>query len=330
MSRRPVLVVTDFDDVHADAVIEALNARDWPVFRLNTSSMATEIVLTFRLTGDRFTGVLENFHHRLILEDCGSVWFRRPAAPQANPAVAPQARLYAQEQFDLALRYLNGVVESKWINHPLRNCWADNKLVQLRAARDHGLQVPATLITNSPDELQAFRHALSPRTAAVKCIEMSLEANKALGRQHTTQQLPPSEAVDEGEVRLAPVMVQPFIPKAYELRCTVIGRCVYAAKIDSQANSKGSVDWRAAVDFNEKGIPMDLNRYEPATLPAEAERSLISVVDHFGLRFAAIDMIVTPAGEHVFLELNPNGQWLWIETQTGMPLVDAMVDELTS
>jgi hypothetical protein len=52
-------------------------------------------------------------------------------------------------------------------------------------------------------------------------------------------------------------------------------------------------------------------------------------MNSFGINFASIDLIVTPSGEFVFLDLNPNGQWLWLEVELGLPLVAAMADLLT-
>jgi hypothetical protein len=52
-------------------------------------------------------------------------------------------------------------------------------------------------------------------------------------------------------------------------------------------------------------------------------------MDSFGINFASPDMILTPEGEFVFLELNPNGQWLWLEAELGLPLISSMADLLT-
>ena len=53
-------------------------------------------------------------------------------------------------------------------------------------------------------------------------------------------------------------------------------------------------------------------------------------MEGLGLRYGAIDMVFTPDGRYVFLEINPNGQYLWIEYQTGMPISDAICDLLMS
>lgn len=47
------------------------------------------------------------------------------------------------------------------------------------------------------------------------------------------------------------------------------------------------------------------------------------------LNFGCFDLIVTPDGEYVFLECNPNGQWLWVELATGLPIAEAIADFLT-
>ena len=47
-----------------------------------------------------------------------------------------------------------------------------------------------------------------------------------------------------------------------------------------------------------------------------------------GLCFGAIDMILTPKNEYVFLEVNPNGQWGWIEELTRVPISSAVANLL--
>ncbi len=51
-------------------------------------------------------------------------------------------------------------------------------------------------------------------------------------------------------------------------------------------------------------------------------------MNRLGLRFGALDFLVTPDGEWYFLEINPNGQWAWIEQETGLPISDAIADAL--
>src|SRR5581483_5197347 len=117
----------------------------------------------------------------------------------------------------------------------------------------------------------------------------------------------------------APTIFQPYIEKAFELRCVIIGERILAAKIDSQATEATRTDWRAGEA-----------EHEIFALPEKVKASIRRLMASFGLNFASLDMIVTPEGEFVFLELNPNGQWLWLELELGLPLVPSTADLLTS
>jgi glutathione synthase/RimK-type ligase-like ATP-grasp enzyme len=67
----------------------------------------------------------------------------------------------------------------------------------------------------------------------------------------------------------------------------------------------------------------------PDTLPDEYIQKLRGMLDIFGLNFGAFDIIRDDDDRLYFIELNPNGQWYWIEIFTGMPMVKAMVELIT-
>jgi glutathione synthase/RimK-type ligase-like ATP-grasp enzyme len=119
-------------------------------------------------------------------------------------------------------------------------------------------------------------------------------------------------------------MFQPYVDKALELRCVVIGEHIFCASIDSQANELTRRDWRAG-DW--RGTELHQAVF---ALPDHVQAAIHRLMDSFDINFASMDMIVTPDGEFVFLELNPNGQWLWLELDLGLPLVASMADLLTS
>ena len=118
--------------------------------------------------------------------------------------------------------------------------------------------------------------------------------------------------------------IQEYIPKVFELRVTVVAKKVFACKIESQhlADNEGKIDWRQGYDH---GL-----RYEPYDLPDDISEKCIKFLDRMKLNFGAFDFIVTPSGEYVFLECNPNGQWLWIEMETGLKISEAIADALTT
>jgi glutathione synthase/RimK-type ligase-like ATP-grasp enzyme len=115
--------------------------------------------------------------------------------------------------------------------------------------------------------------------------------------------------------------VQSEILKQYDVRVTVVGERVFATAIWSQDNEETITDWR-------KGSRPDL-RHEKIVLDQRVERQCVKLVQRLGLRYGAIDLVCDQSGKLWFLEINPNGQWAWIENLTGYPIAAAIVDELT-
>jgi glutathione synthase/RimK-type ligase-like ATP-grasp enzyme len=104
-----------------------------------------------------------------------------------------------------------------------------------------------------------------------------------------------------------------------EIRATVVGSRIFSGKINSQVNPETKIDWRHK--------PFDIEE-EPIELPPELEAKIHALMRAFGLIYGALDLIVTPEGRHVFLEVNPAGQYLWVEAKTKLPITAALADVL--
>ena len=98
---------------------------------------------------------------------------------------------------------------------------------------------------------------------------------------------------------------QKKIAKAFELRVTYFGTYPVAIKLCSQEHPQGQIDWRA--------IPDEELVTQPYELPDEINNKCKALMDAFGLLFGCFDFIVTPDNEYYFLEINEQGQFLWIE-----------------
>jgi glutathione synthase/RimK-type ligase-like ATP-grasp enzyme len=129
------------------------------------------------------------------------------------------------------------------------------------------------------------------------------------------------EAADAAAFQRAPMILQREIPKQADVRVVVVDDHVFATRILSQAHDETQVDWR-------RGVRKDLE-HQRMELPVEVSCACVGVTADLGLRFAAIDLVEDVGGRFWFLEANPNGQWAWIEQQTGAPLSAAIVDALT-
>jgi glutathione synthase/RimK-type ligase-like ATP-grasp enzyme len=319
-----VLIITNDHDEHASAVIEELQRRDVPVFRFHPEEFPKAASISIEVDGARVRGEIRNAHHRVDFDDVSAAWYRRSRNLFREPPSTTSERLdeYIRAQCNATLAALCESLQTHWVGHPSRLRRAEVKALQLVHASQAGLLTPHTLISNDPARAQTFVDALDQRECAIKPL-MAIGVTDQEGyRLPLTTTLPAGHPL-EG-VALAPNMFQPYVDKAFELRCVVIGDRVFAARLNSQATETTRKDWRAG-DW--RGADLQQESFD---LPEHVRGSILRLMDSFGLNFASLDMIVTPVGEYVFLELNPNGQWLWLEIDLGLPLVASMADLLTS
>ena len=320
---RPVLIVTEPLDVHADFVISELNKRDVPVFRFHTEDFPVGSQISISGTGTVWSGEIRTPLRSLRLEDVRAAWLRRPGDPVADPALRPEIREFAVQQARSTLTALYTLIGDRWLSHPESMRAAAEKVLQMRCAAAAGLAVPDTLIGNDVGRVTGFHdgNVRSGRGTAVKSLWVRTKVSYDGGqRVPLTTRWP--EKMDPGQVetiRLTPAVFQEYVPKHREIRAVVIGGRVFAASVDSQSILEARHDVRGA--GTQAG-------YEPYDLPADVRSALLEMVRRLGLRFCSADLVLTPDGRHVFLDLNPNGQWLWLELEAGLPLSAAMADLL--
>jgi glutathione synthase/RimK-type ligase-like ATP-grasp enzyme len=212
-----------------------------------------------------------------------------------------------------------GVIASlscRWLNHPHRIAVAEYKPFQLAAAAAVGLRVPATLITNDPETVREFVERFQ---AGVVYKSLSGSPPPVDGRSLAlyTTVLEPTDHSHPGLARTANFF-QERVPKAYEVRMTVVGDHLFAVRIDTDSPS-ARIDWRS--DYSSL-------RYAVEVVPNHVRGCVLKLLHGLGLDFGALDFIVTPKREWVFLEINPNGQWGWLEHATGLPITAGIADFL--
>ena len=321
-----VLVITNDHDEHADAVIDELDRRDVPVFRFHPEEFPGTSSISVQICNGCIEGEIRNSRQRVTLDDICAAWYRRSrgtfaALPSVN-VTHGDLENFVNVQRDATLTGLFGGLRTLWVGQPLKLRRAEVKILQLTAASKAGLTTPTTLISNDPGRATTFVEALGDTDCAVKPLIATRVDGEDGARLPLTTILPRGHSLDA--VAVAPNIFQPYIEKAYELRCVVMGDRIFAAKLDSQAHASTRTDWRAGAVEDEE------IRWEVSDLPEGVQAGLHRLMRSFDINFASIDLIVTPDGEYVFLDLNPNGQWLWLEEELGLPLVAGMADLLTS
>jgi len=315
-----VLIITNDHDIHADTIVLELNKRNVPVFRFHPEDFPHACSISIEIQNGSIEGEIATSSRTVAFKDICAAWYRRQQNLLAGSGnvLSTQLNDYVKVQSMATLRTLYESLQTLWVGHPHKLQRADIKALQLAEASRAGLMTPYTLISNRPTKAAAFVDQLGEAECAIKPLHASGVQNEEGYRLPLTTTLPKDHPLDS--VALAPNIFQPYVSKAAELRCVVIGRKIFSARINSQADASTTKDWRGMADC----------QLEPFSLPEQVEASLLRLMDSFEINFASLDMILTPEGEFVFLELNPNGQWLWLEAELGLPLVASMADLLTT
>lgn len=302
------LLVTDEFEPTADQLVLALGALGVRVVRWNLDRFPVGSSLSFSLAGGESSMRLATGAASIDLEEVGSVWCRGFKATGFPGDLSQGDRQFAEVECQRAMDALLALGDATWVNHPEAFRRASSKPAQLAAASAIGLQIPRTLISNDPDAILAWiRESHAPVVYKTLSQFATLEAGRSVFTTRVTEEL--LRNIDE--IVLTPGIFQEEVPKSHELRVTVVGTRSFVGRINSQARPETGLDWRHR--------PFEIES-EPARLPPDLESRVQELMRHFGLRYAALDFIVTPEGAHVFLEINPAGQYMWVEARTGMPI----------
>ena len=309
---KPVLVATEADDRTADMVIAELNRRSVPVVRFNPADLGADLTVsaTFGTCPKPVAGQVRTSSRAADLTTVRSVYWRRPVWPAFDHLGVDDARFAAAQ-----VRYgLGGILYALdgplWVNHPLRNAAADYKPAQLAVAQRLGLIVPPTLVTNDPAEARCF--IASHDKVIFKTLRWTRYQRDGVPVTGWADPVTVPE-IDEN-IRVAPHLFQAIVDKVADVRVLVVGRQVFAVRIES-----GMLDWRK--DYS-------VLSYSVVDLPGRLEKALLAYLDHFGLPSGSFDLALDRDGEPHWLELNPNGQWGWLEEKTGLPMAAAFADLL--
>lgn len=316
----PVLILCAAGDLHAFAVAEALRLKGAEVHLWYPSDLPTHAVESFAFTrtgrGVRIDGAEES----LGSGDVGAVWNRRVRNNLELGVLHPSDELFAQIQRQ---RFRDGSMrvayqDAFWVNPWAASQAAESKLYQFSQAVEAGLRTPATLFTNDPAAVRDFLRAHGGEIVYKPFAAVSWTEGTRCWVPYTIA-LDESRLVADPLLRAVPGIYQEKVPKAFEIRLTMIGRRGLAAKILSQETSEGRDDWRLA--YQEL-------RMEQTLVPSLVQEQCWSLLERLDLVFGCFDFIVTPDGEYVFLEVNQQGQFLFVERACGLPLLDAFCELL--
>ena len=319
MQQPHVLILTGEEDVHTDLLIQELDSMGCRWSRLDPGWFPTQVSMSARLTTHGWGSILHCPNNPpLDLSEITSVWWRRPHMTQAAPHLPALEREFIETEARYGFVGLLRSLPVLWVNHPAENLRASFKPHQLQIASQLGLCVPPSLLTNDPDEFQRFYQEHHGQVI-YKTLSTPVLMDEGIAVSTYTEVLTSELFQQATQVQYTAHLFQRYVDKQFELRIIVIGEKIFAVEIHNQHSELAKVDWRRQY--------ADL-RYQVHHLSGDVQEKIHQLMKAFRLTYSAIDMAVSPTGEYVFFEINPNGQFAFCQEATGLPLFPTLASLL--
>jgi hypothetical protein len=322
-----LFIISEKDDVHLQPVIEQMNNDTY--FILYTEDFLKRyIIKSYSYLGISYFEIQDKYLNKILnSESITTIWFRRYLKAETRQE-------YTNKIFkDICIEEANGFIEymkytlidKYWLTgHPIYETIAESKLVQMRVAHQVGFNFPETIFSNSKTNILPILSKYDK--VVLKPISHKRSSQNEVSLFFFSKVFDSDFFVNKNDADFEHTIqfIQPYIEKKFELRVTIVENQVFACKLNSQllAENEGKHDWRQGYNFGLEHSEFDL--------PNEVTEKCFLFLKNLNLNFGCFDFIVTPNDEYVFLECNPNGQWLWIEHETTMKISTAIAELLTS
>ena len=294
-----ILIITCSYDKTIDYIIEKNK------YRANFSRFNVDLFADYGITISNSYWEISYRNNTINSNTTLSIYYRKPTFPDTSD-FAPEYRRIINSDIlaiiDGLANSFSGVVLTK----PYLLRQAENKIFQLIYAKSHSILMPKSFIGNN-DYWKCINDQRIIKPISVGKIETS--SGIAIIQTNLMHE---NDSYDSPE--LTPVYIQEYIKKSFEVRITVVDDDFFAVKIVSD----NMIDWRAGNN----------NQYEIIDIPIEIKKCIKMMMKDFQLRFGAIDYIVDVDGKWYFLEINPNGQWQWLECILGLSISDSIMNML--
>ena len=299
---KTILIITSSIDVTVNYIVKKykneanffrVNVDEFPNYRIDVGG-----VNQWRIT---YRGVI------VEKSSIHSIYYRKPILPDLSKYDVNYHGMIAKDIISL----INGIVDSfdgKVLTKPCILRKTENKTFQLLYALNEGIQIPQSYIGNHETQALSYvkdcKSIIKPLTVGKikKCNEIEIYQTSYIEKL-------------EDNIGLTPVYIQSYEEKQYEVRLTFVNDEVFAVRIDSE----DKLDWRKNYDRI---------KYSAIECPSRIKKTCLKLLNDFDLKFGAFDFIVNKQDEWVFLEINPNGQWLWLENAVNMPISQHIVEYL--
>jgi len=307
-----ILIISDTMDFTTDYICIELKRRNVNYLRINRDKF-NKYKIVFDINGLTLNIIINSRKYIIDENNLKAIYYRAPIYlhDTYKPNLPLEKQLY-RSQWTAFLRNLTLFENIKWMNNPIDTFRAENKMLQLKYARDIGFICPNTYLVNSIEEIEINKNS----NYIMKSLDTVLLRNGDKEAFVYSTVMTGDELMNS-EYQLAPVVIQEYIYPKIDLRVTVVGDDIFAAKIEK--NGLGiDGDWRKEKE-NVEFIEVEL--------PEEIKRKCIQIVSELGLSFGGIDLILHN-NEYYFVEVNPTGEWAWLVNNAGLEIDISICDYL--
>lgn len=296
----PVCVVTTRQDITADRVLIELNAAGADVLRLDLADWPSVRLDATCTSAAGWTGTLTVSGRTVRLEEITTVWWWHPA-----PAVVHAGRTHAEAEWvsreaTAGLAGVLAALDCRHVNHPANTYAAQSKPDVLAQAARCGLRVPDSWIGNHPPGAQGFATQGADGTVIKSICQPVIQES---GRRSTLFTRPVDPGQLDETVTITAHHLQHRVTKSFEVRLVVVGDETLTARIDAHSLA-------ARHDFRADYPSLT---YSVVDVPEEVRSGVRRLMAHYGLLYAALDLLVDEAGTWWLVDLNPAGQWGWLQ-----------------
>jgi glutathione synthase/RimK-type ligase-like ATP-grasp enzyme len=313
-----VLLFTNKEDVTTDYIVRELKRQEIDFYRFNTEELSKSVKIDLNFEKEKYLLIdkLDNKTYNLL--DFTDIYYRRPELPlYDDEGLTDGEKSFLQIEIYYTLEGVYRLLSGKhWFNNVFAIRNAENKIYQLLLAKEVGLTIPSTLISNHYDSVEQF---LEKGNHIIKPVHNARIKDEKHPQIVYTSEIKQTIKKDEAEFNVN--YLQKKIEKRCDVRATFVEEKCFAVTIDSQKLEETCVDWR-------KGE--HILKHTPIELPREIRLKCIQLMKRLDLLYGAIDFVLDKQGNYFFLEINPNGQWAWIEHLTGLPISKEIVKCLCS
>lgn len=313
---KDVLIITNYDDYHADLVVKALEEEfSIGVVRWHPDELLCDFDIS--LEYQRFRVSIPSSGKSFSNESIRSVWYRRPRSPKSQ-CTESQAKSFSEKEAGAVVQTIYRLLSVPWYSHPSAILAGQLKLTQPAVAERVGFRIPEFLVSSSIADVEQFYRSHADVIIKAICANNSIVSGEELAAPLRAKALGELEIEILKERGLsAPVFVQELIEKIADLRVTVIGSDVFAVSITSRDMSVVDTrsQWEDAL-------------YEIVDLDQTMKNGMLNWLREYGLNYGAFDFAIDEKGTPWFLECNPSGQFAWIDEKVNTQMVKCMARHL--